>query len=206
MRPVTVIEVFADVACPFAHVGLRRLLEQRAALGRPDVRLLVRAWPLEVVNGKPLDPAFIAEEVADIRDQVAPDLFCGFRQDTFPATSMPALALTAAAYRVDAPTGERVALQLRDLLFEEGVDVADPAIIAAVAAEHGVAGTFDDPAPVLADHAEGVERGVIGSPQFFTSGDGFFCPSLNVSRDEEGALHVDVDSVAFRAFVATCFS
>ena len=69
-----VIEVFADVACPFTHIGLRRLVEQRAALGRDDVTLLVRAWPLELVNGKPLDPAFIYESGwADAKKKAAID-------------------------------------------------------------------------------------------------------------------------------------
>jgi hypothetical protein len=203
---MTVIEVFADVACPFTHVGLRRLVEQRAALDRHDVELLVRAWPLELVNGKPLDPAFIYEEVVDIRDQVAPDLFTHYREDALPSSSMPALALTAAAYRHDTATGERVALRLRELLFDEGIDIARPPVLEAVAAEHGVAPPFDDPAPVIADHAQGVERGVIGSPHFFTGGNGFFCPSLDVSRDAEGSLHVAFDSTAFKAFVATCFA
>ena len=203
---MTVIEVFADVACPFTHVGLRRMVEQRAALGRDDVTLLVRAWPLEIVNGKPLDPAFVYEEVVDIRDQVAPDLFTHYREDALPASSMPALALTAAAYRHDMATGERVALRLRELLFEEGIDIADPPVLEAVAAEHGVSAPFDDTAAVIADHAEGLERGVIGSPHFFTGGSGFFCPSLDVSRDAEGSLHVAVDSAAFEAFVAACFS
>lgn len=202
---MTVIEVFADVACPFTHVGLRRLVEQRESLGRQDVHLLVRAWPLEIVNGKPLDPAFIYEEVVDIRDQVAPDLFAHYREDALPASSMPALALTAAAYRRDTTTGERVALRLRELLFEEGVDIAEASVLEAVAADHGITSPYDDTSAVLADHAEGVERGVIGSPHFFTGDDGFFCPSLNVSRDAEGALHVEVDTAAFEAFVATCF-
>ena len=203
---MTVIEVFADVACPFTHVGLRRLVEQRAALGRQDVQLLVRAWPLEIVNGKPLDPAFIYEEVVDIRQQVAPDLFVDYHEDALPSSSMPALALTAAAYRHDAAAGERVALRLRDLLFEDGVDIAEASVLEAVAAEHGITAPFDDTSPVIADHAEGLERGVIGSPHFFTGGDGFFCPSLAVSRDAEGALHVEVDTAAFEAFVATCFA
>ena len=79
-RDMTAIEVFADVTCPFTHVGLRRLVDLRTQLGRPDVHLRVRAWPLEIVNGQPLDPDFIAEEVDDIRGQVAPDLFEGFAQ------------------------------------------------------------------------------------------------------------------------------
>lgn len=203
---MTVIEVFADVACPFTHVGLRRLVEARAGAGRDDVRFVVRAWPLEVVNGHPLDPVFIDEEVDDIRAQVAPDLFAGFRRDAFPASSLPAMALTAAAYRTGPGPGEQAALRLRDLLFEEGVDVADPTVLAAVADELGLTGPFDNTAPVLADHAEGVERGVVGSPHFFLpASGGFFCPSLEVGRDAEGRLHVAVDTEALERFLALCF-
>lgn len=204
---MTTIEVFADVSCPFTHVGLRRLVEARSAAGRDDVVLVVRSWPLEVVNGHPLDPVFIDEEVVDIRAQVAPDLFAGFRRDAFPASSLPALALTAAAYRVGPATGEAVALRLRDLLFEEGVDVADPSVLAQVATDAGVPSPFDDHAAVLADHAEGVERGVIGSPHFFLpGGDGMFCPSLEVGRDEAGHLHVAVETDALERFLERCFA
>ncbi len=203
---MTVIEVFADVACPFTHVGLVRFVERRAELGRDDVRLRVRAWPLEVVNGQPLDPHFIAEEVADIRAQVDPALFAGFREEAFPATSMPALALTAAAYARDLPTGEAVALELRQLLFEQGLDIADEAVLARVAARHGVEADLDASGPVMADHAEGVDRGVIGSPHFFTPTGGFFCPSLDVGRDEGGELHVSFDPAGFDRFVAGCFA
>ncbi|MBX3286415.1 MAG: disulfide bond formation protein DsbA, partial [Actinobacteria bacterium] len=98
--PSPVVEVFADLGCPFTHVGLRRFVERRAERGRGDVHLLVRSWPLEVVNGTPLDADFIAEEVDDIRAAVAPDLFTGFAATAFPASSIPGLALAAAAYRV----------------------------------------------------------------------------------------------------------
>ena len=53
------IEVWADVWCPFAHIGIRRLVEERDRRGS-EVHLRVRAWPLELVNGRPLDAAFIA--------------------------------------------------------------------------------------------------------------------------------------------------
>ena len=52
-----VMEVFADIWCPFAHVGLQTIYEQRARNGRADVAIWVRAWPLELVNGAPLDPS-----------------------------------------------------------------------------------------------------------------------------------------------------
>jgi hypothetical protein len=32
VQPVTTIEVFADVRCPFTHVGLRRFVQRRHQL------------------------------------------------------------------------------------------------------------------------------------------------------------------------------
>jgi hypothetical protein len=70
-------------------------------LGRDDVVLRVRAWPLELVNGEPLDPTITAEHVDDLRTQVASDLFAHFDPDHFPRTSLRALAVAAVAYRRD---------------------------------------------------------------------------------------------------------
>jgi predicted DsbA family dithiol-disulfide isomerase len=202
---MTVIEVFADVACPFTHVGLRRFVERRNELDRPDVTMWVRAWPLEVVNGTPLDPQFIAEEIDDIRRQVAPTLFAGFTEASFPASSLPALTLAAAGYEAGPTTGEALSLALRDLLFERGVDISDTGTLSDLAADHGVTVDLADPQRVLADHADGVERGVIGSPHFFTPGGGFFCPALDVSRDTAGHLRITADPAGFDRFLATCF-
>lgn len=200
-----VIEVFADVACPFTHVGLRRFVERRTELGRSDVILRVRAWPLEIVNGGPLDPHFIAEEVDDIRQQIAPTLFEGFTEGSFPATSIPALALAAAANDTGLAVGERISLVLRDLLFEHGADIADIEILRRLAADHDVPVDFSDTSQVLADHAEGVARGVIGSPHFFTPAGGFFCPMLDVGRDAGGHLRITADAPGFDRFVTSCF-
>jgi predicted DsbA family dithiol-disulfide isomerase len=201
----TVIEVFADVGCPFTHVGLRRFVGRRAELGRDDVVLHVRAWPLEIINGKPLDPAFIAEEVDEIREQVAPDLFGHFDESSFPASSLPALALAGAAYEHDTAVGERVSLALRDLLFEQGVDIADATVLGRLADEHGVSVDLDDAARIHADHADGVARNVTGSPHFFTPAGGFFCPALDVSRDANGHLRISADPDGFAQFVDRCF-
>jgi hypothetical protein len=95
---MTVVEVFADIGCPFTHVGLRRLVEQRREAGRDDISLWVRAWPLEIVNGTPMDPHFIAEEVEDIRaggPRAVPRVPGG----CVPATSIPALALCGGGLR-----------------------------------------------------------------------------------------------------------
>jgi predicted DsbA family dithiol-disulfide isomerase len=203
---VVVIEVFADVWCPFTHVGLRQLVARRAEAGA-DARLLVRAWPLELVNGQPLDPAFVAEEVAELRAQLVPDLFAGFDERRFPTTTLPALRLTAAGYARDLATGEAVALELRDRLFERGQDIGSPDVLAEVAATH------DLPAPAAADaaldeavrrdHAEGRARPVTGSPHFFTPGGGFFCPALAVER-VDGHLRITADPEGFARFVDSC--
>lgn len=213
-----VIEVFADACCPFTHVGLKRFVAHREATGRHDVVLRVRAWPLELVNGKPLEAAFIAEEVTEIRAQLGDDVFTGFDVDAFPTSSIPAMALADAAYGVDLATGEAVSLAVRDALFERGLDIGLPAVLDEIAAG------FDLPLPdaslpedladthdpgihaVLADYHEGRDRGVIGSPHFFTPGGDFFCPALDVSRDDRGHLRITADPDGFEAFVASCFS
>ena len=203
--PGIVIEVFADVACPFTHVGLKSFVARRAELGRDDVTLRVRAWPLEIVNSQPLDPADIAEEIAALHEQVGSTLFTGFSRESFPATSLPALALASAAYERDVVTGERVSLELRDLLFEHGVPIAEPGVLQRVAAEHGIELGSADQQRVLDEYAQGMDRGVVGSPHFFTPAGGFFCPALDISRNPNGRLHIRPDTAGFERFLATCF-
>lgn len=197
------IEVFADVVCPFTHAGLRRLVARRAEVSRTDVGIHLRAWPLEVVNGKPVSPRVVAEEVAALQAGVAPDLFAGFDAERFPRSSLPALALTAAAYASSARTGEEVGLELRDLLFEQGADLGDDAVLVAVAERYGLA--WPDAgaaATVHDDFAEGRRRGVKGSPHFFAGGTDAFCPSLRITRPN-GRLQVEFDRAGFEDFAGT---
>ena len=148
------VEVFADVRCPFTHVGLRRLVEQRTLRG-VDVRLRVRAWPLELVNGADLDAGLIAEEVDALRSQVAPDLFAAFDAHAFPPSSLPALGLAAAAYDRDIRLGERVSLALRNAFFEEGRDIAKQDELDRVAASVGLPTGLHAVESVHADWHEG---------------------------------------------------
>ncbi len=131
------IEVFADVWCPFAYVGLY-LVRRRLDAGAPGLALRSRAWPLELVDGAPMDVAKTARNIADLRGQLGVDLFNGFNPDTFPSTTLPALAVIEAAERSDAALGERAAFRLREALFEDGADIGRPDVVAAVAAELGV--------------------------------------------------------------------
>ncbi|HKY14416.1 MAG TPA: DsbA family protein [Microthrixaceae bacterium] len=204
----TPIVVFADVSCPFAHVGLRRLVERRRQLGREDVRLRVLAWPLELINGGPLLGTNIEQKVLALRTQVAPDLFAAFEPDRFPATTLPALRLTSAAYRLDSELGESIALDLRDRLFEHGEDVADPHVLMATARRCGAPDLYVDPihstGPVEAEWALGRARHVVGSPHFVVRGRGLFCPSLSIGHSV-GDLQIVVDHQRFDELAHLCF-
>jgi predicted DsbA family dithiol-disulfide isomerase len=202
---VAVLEVWADVTCPFTHVGLHRLVAERDRHGRDDLHLRVRAWPLELVNGVPMDAHAVAGKVAALRESVAPDLFGGFDEGAFPVSTLAALALTEAAYRIGPEAGERAALIVRDLVFEEGRDVGDPAVLAAAARALGVDATDADNAQVQADYDAGRVRGVQGSPTFFVGGEGWFCPTLNITKVGE-SLEIEFDHDAFEAFVASVFA
>jgi predicted DsbA family dithiol-disulfide isomerase len=199
------IEVFADVRCPFAHVGLRRIIGQRQARGL-DLPLLIRAWPLELVNGEPLDGELVAKEIDALRAQIAPDLLTGFDRARFPSTSIPALALSAGAYAIRPEIGERVALALRWALFEEGKDIASVEVLLDIAQGAGIALPRNcEVDRVREDLAEGRARGVIGSPHFFIGDTGYFCPTLDITHTEDG-LHIAGDPATFDAFIESAYS
>lgn len=202
---MTVIEVYADITCPFTHVGLHRIAAERSARGRDDVHLRVRSWPLEIVNGAPFDPVAISAKVDALRTQVAPDLFAGYREDTFPTTTLQALALAIEAYGLGPDVGERFSFAVRDAVFEHGLDIGDQTVLDRLAQEHGLAAGPRDAAAVLADQAEGAARGVIGSPHFFMGGHSAFCPTLDIQHDDEGRLVIALDVSAFEGFMAECF-
>jgi len=182
--------VFADVLCPFTHVGLHTLIDRRVDRGLTEPQMRIRAWPLELVNGQPLDPHHIAAEVAALRESVRPDLFAGFSVEAFPNTSMAAFALAAAADRTGDPgLSEEVGMALRDAVFEKGLDIGRPDVVETIAARFNLEplGVDATAAAVHADWDEGKERGVIGSPHFFTAdGGNWFCPALAISRDDVG--------------------
>lgn len=197
------IEVYAELGCPFAYAGLTMLRRRRDERGGGPT-LVVRSWPLELVNDRPMKPDFVAHEIENLRAQVTPELFTGFSAEIFPATTLPAMALIAAAYELDPTVGEAVAFDLRDRLFEKGQVVDDDAVLDEVAAAHGVTRP-DDVAAVVADYEEGRRRGVVGSPHFFLPDGDFFCPSLDIAR-VDGELQVRVDTENFEAFLDRCFA
>jgi predicted DsbA family dithiol-disulfide isomerase len=204
---IPTIEVFADIWCPFTHVGLRAIDEQRTRAGRSDVAIRVRAWPLELVNGAPLDPLVTKEHADDLQRQVAPTLFRHLDLDRFPRSTLDALALANRAYRTDLTTGERMSFALRDALFEEGRDISDLVVLENLAAEYAVKRPDEsDHTAVVADWHEGVRRGVLGSPHFFCGGDDVFCPSLDITKDPAHGVSIVRDASRLTAFLERCLA
>jgi 2-hydroxychromene-2-carboxylate isomerase len=198
------VEVFADIWCPYAHVGIRRFVHRRWGDPGNDHVLRVRAWPLELVNGEPLDPDHVAEQVDELRRQVTPDLFSGFDPRHFPPTTLPALDLVQDAYANGLVVGERASLAVRDALFEWGKDISDPVVLHRLRVDLGLGPPRPDARQhLLADWAEGRRRGVVGSPHFFVGEDSFFCPSLQIER-QDGHRHIRTDPQRFDEFFARC--
>jgi len=199
------VEVFADITCPFAHVGLQRFVTRRAEHGFAVPILRVRAWPLELVNGAPLDPDLVARHVEELRAQVAPDLFRGFDPGVVPTSSMPAFELVAAAYELGDAVGERISLAIREAFFEDGLDIASTSVLGRIAASAGISAHHACAQRLVeADYEEGTRRGVRGSPEFYLDGRGWYCPSLRI-ENVDGALVIEPDPDAIEAFLAACF-
>ena len=102
---------------------------------------------------------------------------------------MTAFALAAAADQTgDAVVSETVGMALRDAVFEQGLDIGRPEVVAEIAARFGLHPLDADAtdAAVRADWNEGRGRGVVGSPHFFTGAASWFCPGLAISRDYVG--------------------
>jgi len=196
------IEVFSDITCPFTHVGLERVVAELAARG-VTAEVHLRAWPLEWVNGAPLDRDAVEKKAAILTERLGVDSFDGLGDAIWPATTVPALRLTAAAYEIDAATGLAVGLAVRSALFREGLDIADPALLAAIGEEHGVEQSTgdDDSARVRFEYADGQGRGVRGSPHYWAGDEDFFCPALVIGHDDEGALTADFDPAGLTAFL-----
>lgn len=199
---MTTVEVFADLTCPFAHVGLKQVVRRLDAIERP-IDVVVRSWPLEWVNGTPLAVEPVLVKAAALTEQLGVDDFAGLRADRWPSTTIPALNLAAVAYERDAATGLAISLALRAALFEHGVDIADPEALALIAAAHHLPAPTTQPSSAVEDdYADGIVRGVQGSPHFFLADDGFFCPALDLGHDDAGHLTARFDADMLEKFFA----
>jgi predicted DsbA family dithiol-disulfide isomerase len=176
------IVVFADIACPWAHVAIHRLHETRAALGLEDrVTFDLHAFPLEILNGRPT-PKNVLDAEIPVTGALAPD--AGWQmwqrpEHEYPVTMLPALEAVHAAKEQGQKVAERLDRALRRAFFGASRNVSMRHEILDVASTvpgldaGALAAALDDgrARSALADDravAEGDE--VDGSPHLFLPG------------------------------------
>ncbi len=168
----------------------------------PGARLAARAGQRPSARCRCGRVDAVADEIDDLRAQVADDLFAGFEASAFPESTIAIIGTATLAYERGIDIGEAFSLAIRDALFEQGQAIGRPDVLAAIAADHGVTVADDATARTAAeaDLAEGKTRGVVGSPYFIVDGHEFFCPTLDIQRRGEH-LHIAIDHNAFSGFI-----
>ncbi|HYO60848.1 MAG TPA: DsbA family protein [Actinomycetota bacterium] len=121
------VVVFADIACPWAHVAVHRLHETRAAMGLDDdVVFDVHAFPLEIFNGQPTPKKVLDAEIP-VTGALAPD--AGWQmwqrpEHEYPVTMLPALEAVYAAKEQGLRLAEQLDRALRRGFFGDSRNVA----------------------------------------------------------------------------------
>ena len=162
MEDMSEVEVFADVWCPFTHVGLRRFVDHRRETGASTSACGFGRGRSNWSTASRSTSTSSSRRSPRSERSSRPTSSSGSIRSRFPTTTLPALELTGHAYRASTAVGEAVALELRDRLFERGEDIGSPDVLAEVAAAHGLdAAAADSVEIVESDWAEGTSRGNI---------------------------------------------
>lgn len=132
------IAVYADLACPWAHLAVHRLHETRRRLGLTEqVGFDLRAFPLELVNRRPTPKPILDAEIPVVG---ALEPSAGWHvwdrpSWRYPVTTLPALEAVQAAKRQSLRASEQLDRALRRALFAESRCISMVTEILAVADE-----------------------------------------------------------------------
>jgi predicted DsbA family dithiol-disulfide isomerase len=176
------IEVWSDIACPWASLAVHRLFRTRARLGLDDeVRLNHRAFPLELHNGRPT-PRRILDAEVPVLGSHEPELgWTGWSgaPENWPGTVLIALEAVQAA-KAEAVGGLAASEQLDHALraafyvdhrpiglLTEVLAVAGECASLDAAALEQALGRGSGRAEVVRDWRHAEARGVKGSPHLF---------------------------------------
>ncbi len=165
------LELFADVVCPFAYVGTLRALAAAERAGVPVVLRPILLGGLLRDIGRPSDPnaQMPAAKAARIREDAVRQAAAIGRSIRFPSAH-PRRTVTAMRLVTAAPEADRLPLlvALWQAYWEMGLDVADEAVLDAIARPFGL-GVADAARPDARDGLRAatdaaVAAGVFGAP------------------------------------------
>ena len=174
-----VIVVWSDLACPWATAAVFNLHRARTRMGLDgEVYLDHRAFPLELVNGRPT-PRRILDAEIPVVGRLAPDF--GWQTwpgdpAAYPGTVLLALEAVQAAKEQSVWAADQLDLGLRRAFFAEGRPISMRAVILEVAAgcpevdAAALEQALDDGRgrrTVIGDWRAFGENGVQGSPHLF---------------------------------------
>ncbi|MEJ3652633.1 DsbA family protein [Actinomycetes bacterium KLBMP 9759] len=190
---MTTIQVWSDLLCPFAYVGLLRLRRARARLGL-DVRLEHHTFPLELFDGphprRGTDTEAVGvgriEPEGQFRVWTGPD-------DQYPHTVLLAAEAVHAASAQSLEAGEELDLALRQAFWTHSRSISHRQVILDVA---GAVAAVDTEAltaaldsgrhrgDVMADFAVAQTDAITGSPTFvLADGSSATNPGIEVHWD-----------------------
>ena len=179
MSEPRVIVVWSDIACPWATLAVHHLVAARDRAGmQGQIVLDHRAFPLEVINGRPTPKITLDAEIP-VAGALAPAF--GFRlweapAHEFPVSTLLALEAVQAAKAQSLPASEALDLALRRALFADSRCITMRHVILEVAAECATvdAARLEDDldhgrhrALVMADQRQAETIEVKGSPHVF---------------------------------------
>ena len=121
VAPGTLV-VYADITCPWAHVAVHRLHEERRSQGLDDeLRFDIRSFPLELFNEQPTPKKILDAEIS-VAGGLEPE--AGWQmwqrpESEYPTTSLPALEAVQAAKDQSLLASEQLDRRLRVGFFGE---------------------------------------------------------------------------------------
>lgn len=196
VAPGTLI-VYGDIACPWSHLCLHGLRQARTRLQLDEeVDLDLRAFPLELFNGRPTPKRTLDAEVPVVG---ALDPSAGWRtwqrpDFEYPVTTLPALEAVQAAKAQSPRASEDLGRALRYAFFAESRTISlVPVILDVAKACDGVdatalASALDDgrARAAVIEQRDAAERiGVKGSPHVYLP-DGSDVPNPGIEKHWEG--------------------
>jgi predicted DsbA family dithiol-disulfide isomerase len=133
--------VYADIACPWAHVAVHRLHAARTRMGLEGaVRFDHRAFALELANSRPT-PKLTLEAEVPVTGGLEPD--AGWQlwvspPHQYPVSSLPALEAVQAAKEQGLEASEALDIGLRQAFFGQSRCITMHHVIMEVAGETGI--------------------------------------------------------------------
>lgn len=186
------IEVWSDIACPWATLAIHRFRRARAELGIANLVLSHHAFPLELINSRATPRPVIDHEIEIIVELTGID-WKPFARDSweYPGSVLAALdAVQAARLQRDARASEELDWALREAFYRDSRPIGLLTEVFAIAAEvpevdeHQLridmqAGAGR--AKVLADNDSWRPQEIQGSPVFvLPSGERFHNPGIRL--------------------------